>query len=309
MKELIEAKYDLVITAIIKITNSTYKLFTDKGTYVIKYHNDNSLEAIYSRLSMLNIEIFLLPIKSVNGNYIENHEHAYFSISQYLMDEVTLNKDIRLHYYIKAIAKLHTSSHYTIKVSDSFFDESLNYLESLCDEAKTSIDTRIERIERLDYKSPSDWYFLMNYDHLLKAIQEARRRINNLEDEWQKAASLHLSLTYQNFDYAHIIVKYNRIISLDKMAIAPSIYDLKSLFDVAYLTKIDVVSLMKEYLALNPLTNYEKEWLLAFLFIPKISRINEELGDISAIFKTLTHLHIVEEFAGYLTSLEVTDDE
>lgn len=300
MKSLVESKYYLHVNVIIKLSDKAYKLLCEEGNFVLKYHHDQSLESIFSRLSMLHDETFLLPIKSKSDLYIESKDNLYFSISPFLVDEMSLNKDIRLRFYVKAIAKLHGTSHYTIKVGDSFFEESLNYLDKLCDEAKSIIDTRIERVERLDYKSPSDWYFLMNYDHLNKAISEAKRHIDNLEREWEIAHSVHLSLTYQNFNYSHILVKYNKIISLDKMAIAPSIYDLKELFDEAYLSKINIASLLKEYTMINPLEKYEKEWLLSFLFVPKIVRFKDDIDDIGALFKSLNHLQVVEEFANFL---------
>lgn len=300
MKEIVEAKYNLKVNAIIKITNNTYKLMCEEGVFLLKYHKDQTLESIFTRLSMLNNEVFLLPIRSYNGNFLENYENLYFSIYSFLQDEVMLNKDIRLHFYVKAIANLHLWSHYSVKVSDGFFNESLDYLERQCDNAESLIKSRIERIEREEYHTPSDWYFLMNYDHLSKAIDEARRRIDNLEEAWKEETNLNLSLTYQNFDYSHILVKQNKIVSLDKMAIAPEIYDLRQLFNEAYISRIDIASLIKEYMDINPLQSYEKEWLLAFLFIPNITYSRNDMEDISALFKTLSKLHSVESFANIL---------
>ncbi|MCH5180418.1 MAG: hypothetical protein J1F32_04350 [Erysipelotrichales bacterium] len=300
MKKIVEAKYNLKVNAIIKVTNNTYKLMCEEGAFLLKYHKDQTLESIFARLSMLNNEVFLLPIRSYNGNFLENYENLYFSIYPFLQDEVMLNKDIRLHFYVKAIANLHLWSHYSVKVSDGFFNESLDYLERQCDNAESLIKSRIERIEREEYHSPSDWYFLMNYDHLSKAIDEARRRIDNLEEAWKEESNLNLSLTYQNFDYSHILVKQNKIVSLDKMAIAPEIYDLRQLFNEAYISRIDIATLIKEYMDINPLQSYEKEWLLAFLFIPNITYNRNDMEDISALFKTLSKLHSVESFANIL---------
>ncbi len=300
MKDIIESKYNIKVNAIIKITNNTYKLICEEGNFLLKYHKDQSLEGIFVRLSMLNNDVFLLPIKSFNDNYIERYDELNFAIYPFLNDEILLNKDIRLHFYVKAIANLHLWSHYALKVSDGFFNESLDYLEEQCQKIETVINNRVERIEKEEYHSPSDWYFLMNYDHLNKSIQEARRRISNLEDAIKTETNLNLCLTYQNFDYSHILVKQNKIVSLDKMAIAPAIYDLRQLFNEAYNSRIDIASLIKEYLGINPLQKYEKEWLLAFLFIPNLQIYNEDQKDIASLFKTLNHLHSVETFASLI---------
>lgn len=309
MKELIESKYNLKVNAIIKLTNKTYKLLTEEGNYLLKYHQDQSLESIFTRLSMLNNEVFLLPIRSYNGNFLENYENLTFAIYPFLKDEVMLNKDIRLHFYVKAIAHLHLWSHYSVKVSDGFFNESLDYLERACDEVEAIINSRIERVEKEEYHSPSDWYFIMNYDHFKKALDEARRRIDNLEEAWTSEKNLNLSLTYQNFDYSHILVKQNRIVSLDKMALAPAIYDLRQLFNEAYISRIDISSLIKEYMDINPLQKYEKEWLLAFLFIPSVTYDKDDLTDINNQFKVLAKLQSVEAFASLLSDEEAKQVE
>lgn len=309
MKEIIESKYNIHVQSLLKLSKKVYKIYADEGVFVLKYHDDSSKSLIYSRLNMMNIDLFLTPIKSRYDNYIENYENIFYSLTPFIQDEAQLNQDIRLHFYVKAIAYLHQNSLYEVKVGDGFFDESLDYLEKRINDVKKDLLTRIERIERSDYHSPSDWYFLMNYDHLLKALQEASRRVDNLEEEWKKASSLRLSLTYQNFHYEHIIVKQQKIISLDKMALAPSIYDLKDLFDEAYNSRVDIVSLFKEYLSIHPLLSYEKEWLLSFLFIPQIDRKENDIKDIESLFKTLAHLNIVEEFAHTLNKITVDKKE
>lgn len=297
MKQFIEAKYNLHVESIIKLTVKAYKIYCVEGIYILKYHDNPSEAIMFSRLNMLNLDLFLIPIQSKYDNYIENYENLYFSITPFIQDEAQLHQDIRLHFYVKALAYLHHSSSYEVKVSDGFFDESLNYLEQQIQTVKKELQSRMERVERSDYHTPSDWYFLMNYDHFMKSLLEAGRRVDNLEDEWKRLGAIRLSLTYQNFAYEHVIVKHQKIISLDKMAIAPSIYDLKSLFEVAYSSRIDIASLMKEYFAIHPLENYEKEWLLAFLFIPKIERKANDIEDIESIFQSLAYLHTVEEFA------------
>ena len=306
LKALIEKKYFLHVQTILKLSQKAYKIYAEEGLFVLKYHDDPSLETLFSRLNMLNLDIFQIPLKSRYDNYIETDETIYFSITPFIADEAQLNQDIRLHFYVKAIAHLHLASLYAVKVSDGFFEESLNYLEKQIIETKTALQSRMERIERLDYRSPSDWYFLMNYDHLLKALQESSRRVDRLEEEWKKQTSVRLSMTYQNFRYEHVIVKQGKIISLDRMAIAPSIYDLKTLFDVAYLSRIDITTLFHEYMSIHPLENYEKEWLLAFLFIPHIERKKNDVEDIDALFRTLSHLHVVEEFANELMKMNGT---
>lgn len=297
MKKELEELYNIEIITIIKLTEKSYKISTSREEYVLKEHSSTSLEDIYSRLRILNIDLFVLPIKSKDEHYIVDIEDKYYSLSPFFEDEEVLAKDIRLSFYIKSIAELHSSSTYPLKVNDGFFEESIAYLDSQISKVKHELLTRIERVEHESYHSPSDWYFLMNYPLLFNAVKEADRYVTLLEEDWKSSNNIHLSLTYQNFDYDHILVKNRKIISLDKMALAPSIYDLVNLYDKTYELKIDLSFLIEEYLKIHPLENYEKNWLLAFLFIPQLLRSENEIDDIKNLYRTISMIKISEEIA------------
>ncbi len=142
----------------------------------------------------------------------------------------------------------------------------------------------------------------MNYNLLMNALKESARRIESLDEEWNKKESINLSLTYQNFDYEHINVKYQKIISLDKMVIAPCIYDLINIFNEAYISRIDIKKLFKEYMGIHPLEQYEIDWLLAFLFIPEYKTNVNIKDDIDYQFTLLSRLHSIENLATYLNT-------
>ena len=302
MIEYLEKLYNLEIATFIKSHNKTYKIVSTNGEYILKYVDDAKQENIFSRLYMLNDQIFLIPIKSINNRFIERYKELYFIVTPFIKDESQINKDIRLHFYVKSIASLHKLSDYGVNVSDGFFDESLNYLEKNIYKYKNELQARIERVERQDFYSPSDWYFLMNYNLLMNALKESARRIESLDEEWNKKESINLSLTYQNFDYEHINVKYQKIISLDKMVIAPCIYDLINIFNEAYISRIDIKKLFKEYMGIHPLEQYEIDWLLAFLFIPEYKTNVNIKDDIDYQFTLLSRLHSIENLATYLNS-------
>ena len=202
-----------------------------------------------------------------------------------------------MSFYIKSLATLHDSSSYPLKVNDGFIQESIAYLDTQVSKVKQELLSRIERVEHESYHSPSDWYFLMNYPILFNAVKEADRYISLLEEDWKSSSNIHLSLTYQNFNYDHILVKNRKIVSLDKMALAPSIYDLVDLYNKAYELKIDLSYLVDQYLEIHKLENYEQNWLLAFLFIPRLERSENDLEDIQNLYKTLSMIKISEEIA------------
>ena len=297
MKNELEELYNIEIVSIIKLTQKTYKIITSREEFVLKEHENTALESIYSRLRIINLDLFVLPLKSTKEHYIVDINDKYYSLSPYYEDEEILAKDIRLSFYIKSLATLHDSSSYPLKVNDGFFEESITYLDAQVSKVKQELLTRIERVEHESYHSPSDWYFLMNYPILFNAVKEADRYISLLEEDWKSSSNIHLSLTYQNFNYDHILVKNRKIISLDKMALAPSIYDLVDLYNKAYELKIDLSYLVDQYLEIHKLENYEQNWLLAFLFIPRLERSENDLEDIQNLYKTLSMIKISEEIA------------
>ena len=297
MKKEIEEKYNIEIVSLIKNNDRVYRISTSREEYILKEQNSLNLESIFARLRILNIDEFVLPIRDNNDHFITEIEDKYYALFPYYEDEEELAKDIRLNFYIKTIASLHDSSSYPLKVNDGFFEESISFLDLKVSLAKQEILTRIERVEKENYHSPSDWYFLMNYPILFNALKEADKYITLLEEEWKKGNNIHLSLTYQNFSYDHILIKNRKIVSLDKMALAPSIYDLVFLFHKSIDLKIDLSYLIDQYLEIHKLESYEQNWLLAFLFIPQLERKESEIEDITCLYRTLSLLKVANEIS------------
>lgn len=297
MKRELEEEYNIEITSLINLTSKTYKIVTSRNEYLLKEHDSTSLESIFARLRIVHNDTFVLPLQSKEGHYIIDLEDKYYALYPYLEDEEELAKELRLSFYIKEIASLHSQSSYPLNVNDGFFEESIAYLDTKISKVKQEILSRIERVERETYHSPSDWYFLLNYPTLFNALKEADRYVTLLEEEWKNSKNIHLSLTYQNFSYDHILVKNHKIVSLDKMALAPSIYDLIDIYLKGYTNKIDLSYLLDQYLEIHKLETYEQNWLLAFLFIPQIDRKENDLDDIKSLYKTLSMIKISEEIS------------
>lgn len=297
MKKEIEEKYNIEIVSLIKNNDRVYRISTSREEYILKEQNSLNLESIFARLRILNIDEFVLPIRDNNDHFITEIEDKYYALFPYYEDEEELAKDIRLNFYIKTIASLHDSSSYPLKVNDGFFEESISFLDLKVSLAKQEILTRIERVEKENYHSPSDWYFLMNYPILFNALKEADKYITLLEEEWKEGNNIHLSLTYQNFSYDHILIKNRKIVSLEKMALAPSIYDLVFLFHKSIDLKIDLSYLIDQYLEIHKLESYEQNWLLAFLFIPQLERKESEIEDITCLYRTLSLLKVANEIS------------
>ncbi|MBQ9730941.1 MAG: hypothetical protein IJV94_02285 [Bacilli bacterium] len=310
MKNIINELYNIKISILIRLSTHVYKIKTeDNEEYILKYLNDDeNLEGIYSRLSILNISSFLIPIQNIYGQYISNDNEKYFQISHYYNDELIQAKDMRLKFFMKELALLHSKSQYYMKVNDGFFEETYDYVINVLEKSKQDLNDILFKIEALDYKSPSAWLLLMNNQLFFNAIDEAKKHIEKFIDLSKELKQLRVALVYQNFDYQHIILKSNKIIGTEKLCIAPPIYDLKYLFDYSFNGSIDLSGFIKIYLDSFSLLEYEKEWLLGLLFIPsfnfKALEGYKELEAIVAITRSIQHFNNAFELSKLLTQDE-----
>ena len=305
MKNLIKKMYGIDFKAMIKIAPLVYKLKTERGNFILKYIDNPDVDNIYARLSMLRLESFSVPIKNVYGHYITLHENRYFEIDDFYEDEPVVAKDIRVRFYLRALANLHNQSFFSLRVRKGFFEESIEFIENLINQASSDLENNIRFIERLDYKSPSQWLFLLNNQLFYQALYDAKRHLDSFKDKTKEKTMLRVSLNYLNFDYSHIIVKSNKIISTHKMIIGPPIYDLKHLFDKSFHGSIDISSFFEEYLKKFHLYEYEKEWLMALMLIPIIDfRGQDEVEKIVNITNSVHHLKNAREIGRILADTD-----
>lgn len=309
MKKIIKELYNLDIQIMIKLSPSTYKIKTKDEEYVLKYLDEvDDLEASYSRLSILNLSSFSIPLLNIYEQYISTYDDKKFQISNYYYDETIQAKDIRLKFFLKELALLHTKSQYYIKVNEGFFKETYDFIYEQVENAKKELDRILFEVEALDYKPPSAWLLLMNNQLFYKAIDEVKSHIDKFLDLTKDLSKLRVSLIYQNFDYSHIIIKDNKIIGTQKLTLAPSIYDIKYLFDSSFTGSIDLSGFVEEYFKNYSLLEYEKEWLLGLLFIPsfnfKALEGYKEIEAIVAITRSIQHFKNAFELASFLTKDE-----
>ena len=148
----------------------------------------------------------------------------------------------------------------------------------------------MDSIEKMDYKSPSKWLFLLNYPLYLDAIDKANKSLEKFKEMSYNKNSIRMAFTYKNFNYHHIFLKEQKIIGLECMELSPPIYDifysLSTLEDIS----VDMKNYYEKYFKSFILDDYEKEWLYALLHIPKIEISNDEVVNIVNISSSLNYL-------------------
>lgn len=307
MKNKLAYLYQIKVINIVEVNEKIFKVITPESNFILKKVDSLNKENIYIRLQMTKLNFFSLPIKSINDRYVEEIDHEYYILSYYFKDENLSLNEVRMSFYLKAIGHLHLNSSYPLKVNDGYFIESLNYIENKIIKVREEIEQRMYNIEHQEYHSPSSWYFISCYQIFNNALNESQKYLDLLNEEFEKLNSVELTLTYQNFSLDHIIIKEEKIISLEKMNIAPPVYDLVDFIEKNYNEKIDISVLLNNYFGIYQYNLYQKYWLLSLLYIPKVTKQISDFNDIEDIYLSVNYLKLVEKIKSSL--LKQTEEE
>lgn len=292
MNNILKKLYDLDVIGVIKVTNKVYRIKTkDNKHYGLKHLDDNN-ESVFAFLCILNISSFCIPIKNNEGNYITKINDENFYLMPWYDDEMLLAKEIKLRFYIEELIKLHNYSSYDTKINTGYFEDIFLELEKMIIEEENDINTYLSMIEKKEYKSPSEWLFLLNNNKFYAAINKSKDHLNKFRELVKEMDTIRVSLNYLNFNFDNILVKDKKIIGIEKIKSAPIIYDIKDLFDKSYNLSIDFIMYIKMYLKENSLLDYEKEWLLTMTSIPFIDYSNHnEIGNIIDLSKIIYRIN------------------
>ena len=294
MYNFLKEKYQIEELSSIKITPLIYRINTNKGKYIVKEVKDDSLNKIYARMELLNIEYFNIPLINSNNLYINEENDHYYEVLNYYNEENISGFDLKISFFIKAIALMHKSSYVNINASDHYLESTLNFLDEQIKNISEAIESRIEVIERNDYHSPNEWFFLLNYDLFQSSLEEASRFVLEFENKVKESKKLRICLTYQNFSFDHVILKQEKIISTEKIAYNIASYDLYNVISSLNIDNLDITSYVEEYLKINDLLDYEKDYLLAVLYIFPYHRFQNNFDDLKHLIYLKNYLEKVK---------------
>lgn len=292
MNNYLKEYYNLDVLGIIKITKKLYRIKTKDNKYYAFKYIDNISEGVFAHLSILDIDSFCLPIKNINGNYISKIDNDSFILLDWYDDELILAKELRLKFYFEELIKLHQISSYETKINKGYFEDIFLELEKKIDEEENDINYLLINIEKKEYKSPSEWLFLLNNIKFREALEKARKHLNKFKELVKDIDTIKVSLNYLNFDFSNVFIKDKKIIGIEKMKQTPIVYDVIDIFDKSYNLSIDIIMYLRLYFNEIRLLDFEKEWLLAMVQIPFIEINNKnEIDQIIEFSKTLYRLN------------------
>ena len=290
MFKFIKNKYNIDDLAEIKLSNNVTKINSKDNTYIVKKVISDDLETLFTRLYLSHVDNFNLPLRGNNNKYVQIENDSYYILYKYYHDEKILGYDLKLSFYVKKIAELHKKTYININSNDNYLESILNYLDDKIKELSSILNSRMEVEERKDYHSPNNWYFLLHYQKMMNALMEASNHVLNLENEVKNQKHMRLCLTYQNFDFEHILLKQEKIISIENIGFNLASLDIYNLISKLNINYLNVTPYINEYLKINPLNNYEKEYLMAMLYIFDYHRYNDIQEDLNHLIKINSYL-------------------
>lgn len=290
MFKFIKNKYNIDDLAEIKLSNNVTKINSKDNTYIVKKVISDDLETLFTRLYLSHVDNFNLPLRGNNNKYVQIENESYYILYKYYHDEKILGYDLKLSFYVKKIAELHKKTYININSNDNYLESILNYLDDKIKELSSILNSRMEVEERKDYHSSNNWYFLLHYQKMMNALMEASNHVLNLENEVKNQKNMRLCLTYQNFDFEHILLKQEKIISIENIGFNLASLDIYNLISKLNINYLNVIPYINEYLKINPLNNYEKEYLMAMLYIFDYHRYNDIQEDLNHLIKINSYL-------------------
>lgn len=310
MKETILELYNLEVLSFIKITSKVYKIKTNNKDYALKYIEQNNLESIIEKLKIIKIDTFVYPVINKYNQYVSKFDNVNFIVLPWIDEESTMIKDLKLKLFLNSLSELHNKSFYTIKVNDSFFDETYDFIANKIDTTTNYIEEYMKKIERLDYKSPSQWLFLLNYPLYMNSLEKANKALEAFRTKSENKDNVRLSFTYNYFDYKHIILKEEKILGIENIEVAPPIYDVFYTFSSLNELRVDTKMYYEQYFKKFILDEYEKEWLLSLLYIPRIENLSSnEVENIKEVSSSLNYIRNSEEISKLIINKDFLNDE
>lgn len=298
MKDIVKQLYNIEVLTFIKITDRVYKIKTNEREYALKYIEQNNLESIIEKLKIIKMNNFVYPLKNIYNQYVSVFEEINFIVYPWVEEDVAEMKDLKLKFFLDNLADLHNKSFYIVKVNGGFFNETYDFIAKKIDDMEQYIEDYMKKIERLDYKSPSQWLFILNYPAFVESISKANKYLESYKDKCENKTSVRLSLTYNNFEYKHISLKEEKIIGIENVEVSPPIYDVFYTFASLNEINVDTKMYYEKYFKKFILDDYEKDWLLSLLYIPKIENLSSnETNNIKKVINSINYIKNSEDIA------------
>lgn len=295
MKHIIERYYGINIIGFIKITNRVYKLKSNDKFYCLKFINDKKFEVMYQHIRGLHLKCFVPILYNKDHEILTRFHDHYFYIMPWLESDQGIVKELKLKYYFGSLSYLHNHSFFYYNVSSDFFKQQIQDICNIIDERYHYFENMISHFEKMQYRSPTCWLYLLNYHRIEASLQDARNYLHQYQQCIMQKDSIRLSLIYNQFDYQHINMLKENLLSIDHIKFDICIYDIYNMYQRIPDLLFDMSQFPDDYLCHVSLLPEEKLLLMCLqCIVPYIELTRNEIDNIVKMSRLLYYLDSIE---------------
>ena len=261
LRELFDNNH--IITKKITIKNNIRIIDTGKKQFVIKKRK-KKLNDLYKYL------------KSRSFNYFPEivYQTEHYDIYNYISD-VDIPDYERANDIIKLVSLLHNKTTYHKEIDDDTYKELYETINNKLDYLYHYYDDWANIIEKEEYMTPSNYYFIRNISTLFKAINFAKYQMDKWYTIMEEKKRIRIVNIHNNLKLEHcLLADKPYFISWEKSKKDIPIYDLLKLYK-RYYNELDFCDLLKNYERNYPLLEEERILFFALISIPEKISFNE----------------------------------
>ncbi len=252
-----------IITKKITIKNNVRIIENEEKKFVIKKRNSN----------LTNLFKYL---KSRSFNYFPEivYQTENYDIYEYIKD-VEIEPQERANDIIRLVSLLHNKTTFHKEIDDDTYKELYETINNRIDYLYHYYNDIAEIIEKEEYMSPSNYYFIRNITKILKALDYAKYHIEKWYSIIEEKKRIRIVNIHNNLKLEHYLLSERPyLISWRLSKKDLPIFDLLKLYQ-EYYNELDFCELLKNYEKNYPLLPEEKTLLFVLISIPEKIEFNE----------------------------------
>ena len=216
------------------------------------------------------------------------------SIYPYIKD-VSIDKYQKGEDLIKTVALLHNKTSYNKEINSNKYKEIHDNIISHVNYLDKYYYDMLDKIELVEFPSPSDTIFLRNYSKLLSLFDFLKQENNSLYDSVKNKNKQRVALNHGNLSLDHLLKnERDYLISWDNATFDSPILDITNLYHSEW-ENLDFESILKNYLDRCSLNDDEKKLLFINLAIPKaVRKSNDEMINVNIMRSLFDYIYKTE---------------
>ncbi|MDE6953650.1 MAG: hypothetical protein K2P09_07540 [Erysipelotrichales bacterium] len=297
MKQLIKNYYDIDVVGIIKLSSKAYKIKSNDCLYVVKIVENKNIEKVNEYIEVLHLKCFVKPYFNKYNEVITPYKNQYCYLLPYVDNSQGALKEMKVKFYFETLAHIHLQSFYYTKINHDYFETLHHDILLIIQEREIFYENMMKNFETIVYRSPSQWMFVMSYYRIYESLCHARQYLSQYLELTKSYSQVRVCLNYKHFDYDHISLKQQCLLSIDNICIDLPIYDLFDMYQRIPDILFDLDCFSQYYFQKIELKEDEKLLLCCLMnIVPLIYYGNDEIENIIKLSRLLYYLDSIQAF-------------